>query len=319
MITVALAADDAFSGQLAVCARSLLANYPGVRGEVRFVILDGGISAGNRERIESVLNGASTAWHDCSALYTDLTEGQIGSHAAYYRLALPELCDGERVLYLDCDIVVLGDVGVLWEADLDGCPLAAAVDYGGATAGSRQGLLNYRELGLPPDAPLFNSGVMIIDLQKWREEDISEKVRSYVARSPEFVRWCDQDGLNAVCCGRWKALDPAWNQQAFIYGWQSAEDGPLTAEEYERALVRPCVVHYSTRHGKPWRPDCRHPLAGLYFHYLDMTPWAGWRPAVPAAQSGGAARKPRGPRALAGRVVRGLARRLDRLGAWIAP
>jgi len=61
----------------------------------------------------------------------------------------------DRVLYLDCDTVVLGDVRELWEMDLEGQPLAAAVDYGGATVGSEKGLLNYRELGLPAGAPML--------------------------------------------------------------------------------------------------------------------------------------------------------------------
>ena len=77
----------------------------------------------------------------------------------------------------------------------------------------------------------------------------------------------DQEGLNAVLCGRWGELDPRWNQAS-----RTGESAP-TAQRPE-----PWIVHF-TGTLKPWLlPEPATGPRALFYRYLDQTPWAGWRP-----------------------------------------
>jgi lipopolysaccharide biosynthesis glycosyltransferase len=65
-----------------------------------------------------------------------------------------------------------------------------------------------------------------------------------------------------------------------IYEYQSWQDSPLAPEVYNELLENPCVIHY-TNSPKPWyaglKEECKHPKKNLFFQYLDITAWSGWR------------------------------------------
>jgi lipopolysaccharide biosynthesis glycosyltransferase len=63
---------------------------------------------------------------------------------------------------------------------------------------SPRGLMNYQELGIPADCKYLNSGVLMFSLKKWRQDNASQEVIKYPNDYKQYVRWFDQDGLNAV-------------------------------------------------------------------------------------------------------------------------
>ena len=88
----------------------------------------------------------------------------------YHRLLLPRLVPREvtRAIWLDCDLLVTTDLVRLWETDLGGCHLLAVRDPVVPLVSSRYGIRRWRELGIAPDAPYFNAGVMLLDVDRWR-------------------------------------------------------------------------------------------------------------------------------------------------------
>lgn len=97
------------------------------------------------------------------------------SYAAYFRFFIPEVVEEERVLYLDSDIVVDGNLTDLFETDLGDCPLAAVRDDLQQTN--------------------FNSGVMLINNKYWREHDISTQLFEVADQYHEY-EYGDQGLLN---------------------------------------------------------------------------------------------------------------------------
>ncbi|MEC4985056.1 MAG: glycosyltransferase family 8 protein [Oscillatoria sp. PMC 1068.18] len=288
--SIVCAADDRYAMPLTVAVRSVLANlksYP----QVKLFLIDGGISPENKEKFLQSLNPEQIELHWLQPDQSKLTKMKVKGHvslASYYRLLIPELLPGslQKVIYLDSDLVVNADIGKLWNIDVGDYYLLAVQDLGVPYVGCPVGLLNYQELGYPADYKYFNAGVLVINLQKWREENIGKKVINYIQENLEFVRWWDQDGLNAVLAGKWGELDYKWNQQPPIYGYgePSWKPSPLKKELSEEVcqdiIDNPYIVHYVTSR-KPWRYDSLHPRRDLFFHYLDMTAWAGWRPEKP--------------------------------------
>lgn len=277
---VVCAADDRYAMPLAVALRSALDNLVGQRG-LEVHVLDGGIRAGNRARLLASLDRARVELRFLvpdrrTFRHAKVKRGRI-SLASYFRLVAPRLLPeaADRAIYLDSDLVVQGDLGRLWEVHLGGHPVAAVQDVSVPTLGSPRGLANHRRLGLAPDLKYFNAGVLILDLDRWRRESIPERALAYMKEHRESLRWLDQDVLNAVLAGRFRELDPRWNQLPQVHALDHVT--PFEPDVAERVRSDPYIVHFATAE-KPWHWICRHPLRELFFVYLDRTAWAGWRP-----------------------------------------
>jgi lipopolysaccharide biosynthesis glycosyltransferase len=192
------------------------------------------------------------------------------SPVSYFRLLFPDLLPVElnRVIYLDCDLVVLGDIGMLWNICIEDEYAAAVPELAedSRRVSSSQGLRLWRELGLAADLEQFNSGVLLINLEKWRAEFIQQRTLVYLEQAADWLRWHDQEALNAVFAGGWLRLDAGWN---------------LTMRHLMKTLPvtyqQPCIIHYHSA-AKPWHAEYPFALQEVFLDYLDRTAWTGWRP-----------------------------------------
>ena len=236
-------------------------------------VVDMGISDPDRERLSRICSGdgVSLAWHDPSSC--ELDRHPVTSRmtmATYARLVLAQLlpADLERVIWLDADVLVTADLDRLWRTDLAGQHLLAVQDPFVPFVSSRYGIQRWQELGLAEHAKYFNAGVMLIDLDRWRRDEIGDHAGDYVRDHRAEVVFWDQDGLNAVLCGRWRELDARWNYCP----------GFTERERPESASLDPWIIHFAGSL-KPWLlPSAETGPRALFYQVLDETPWAGWRP-----------------------------------------
>lgn len=188
---------------------------------------------------------------------------------AYIRLfaaSILPLCV-EKVLYLDVDLIVIDDLSDLWDTDLGNYALAAAPDPFGT---SRRG-----PLGIPTDACYVNSGVLLLNLAKWRSDNLSARLANYIEREGSNLLFHDQDAINAVLHTMIKPLSYRWNYQAKMLR-------PLHFTPADHAAIReagksPAIIHYTSAR-KPWLFVMAMPAKGLYHHYLSMTEWRSTPP-----------------------------------------
>jgi lipopolysaccharide biosynthesis glycosyltransferase len=296
-ITLVCAADDAFTLPLAVTVRSVLDRAAASR-PIRLFVMDGGISDRNRDRLMA-------SWRDHRLTIEwrrpprGLTErfgddGRIKA-ASYFRIALPQFLpsDLSRLIYLDSDVLVRKDIGLLWDQWRDGPHCYAVQDSGAPYLDPRAVLANYdrcapwlagpapipnfRELGLPPDAQYFNSGVLMVDIARWRADDLSRLMLRCLADNRHKVLYHDQYALNVVLCGKWRPLDARWNQMSRVFRFPSWKDSPYDESTLHAVRTDPYIVHF-TSVPKPWQPLCRHPYLQEFLECLDRTAWAGTRP-----------------------------------------
>ncbi len=184
------------------------------------------------------------------------TLGTSWTKAAYYRLYFPLLISEEvtKLIYLDTDTLVVGDIMKLYSIDMGNYPLAAVYD-------------NYVKtqplIGITHEGEYFNSGVLLIDLKKWRTQGISELVFEYLLKFPERIRFVDQCGLNAVLKDNWKCLDPKFN---LLYTYVPNE---ATKREIKKFIKDKIIVHFTLQ--RPWNMLCKSRLRFLYFDYLKLS------------------------------------------------
>jgi lipopolysaccharide biosynthesis glycosyltransferase len=197
------------------------------------------------------------------------------SIAAYYRLLLPELLPDAlaKVLYLDCDLVVIEDLSALWDTPLEGTLLGAVPEIAerASTAGAPEGIRRPADLGMADTQQLFNSGVMLIDLLRWRAKLIPHRCFAYIHAAMPQLRWHDQEALNVVACGDWRPLAARWNVTMHVFGDVS---DPTLANEL---IENPAIIHYNTSR-KPWMPGFNLGFLSEFERHLDLTDWSSARP-----------------------------------------
>jgi len=187
--------------------------------------------------------------------------------AAYQRLSLADYLPSNvhRAIYLDADTIVLDDIALLWEIDLGGNGLAAVENL--SPKACRAFKFDRQDY--------FNSGVLLIDIDKWRAMDVFSQSLHFINKNKETLHFIDQCTLNAVFSKQWTRLSLRWNQQADIFGVRKkyADGCGYSRADMTDAIRTPGVVHYIGRQ-KPWLLNCFHPYQSHYHYYLGLTPWA---------------------------------------------
>ena len=297
-IQVVLAADSRFAMPLAVTVRSVLDSLAPPR-KVAITILDGGLTLADKDRLSASWmspNLASIEWRtvERSVLNALKVSGHV-NEMTYFRMLVPEaLPDAvKRVIYLDSDLLIRRDLSEIWDRDLDGSACLAAQDcaapyFDGAAAlasfrqcaaylVARRPVPNAQALGLEGSLPYFNGGVMLIDIDLWRRENVTRRLIECLRANHEHIRWWDQYALNVVLADRWKPLDPRWNQGSHLYRFPDSRRSPFDQETFDQLRSDPYIVHFTSA-VKPWHEECRHPFRDDWFRCLDRTQWKGWRP-----------------------------------------
>ncbi len=190
--------------------------------------------------------------------------------AVYLRIFMTEYLDPtlEKILYFDSDIIICSDVAPLFQIDLGDYYLGAAREP-----------YDYRQrspLNFGPDDLYVNSGVMVVNLAKWRRDDVVPKFIAFADVHHAAFSSLDQDILNSVFRGHILDIGYEWNWQALFVRSRPA-DLDLTPEAYARLRHSPRLVHFTSRY-KPWfyrwQPHYKH----LYYQALARTPWAAYVP-----------------------------------------
>ncbi|MFI5398408.1 MAG: glycosyltransferase family 8 protein [Candidatus Binatia bacterium] len=272
-IVIGCAANARYALPLAVTLRSALANLDPRRRLDIYVVADG-IEASDQQRVACSLSARATVhWlRPQRSGFSGLPLWGRMSIATYDKLAIAELLPRavRKIIWIDSDLLVLGDVAQLWDLDTAEHHVLAAQDVIVPHIASRFGVAAYEELGVDGDAKYFNAGVMVINVALWRQEDIGRQALAYLKRYRDRVFFWDQEGLNAVLAGKWGEIDPRWN-------WNVSIDRLPLASWVRKESADPRIVHF-TGHLKPWRYHGGSAHHALYFRYLDMTSWVGWRP-----------------------------------------
>ena len=196
-----------------------------------------------------------------------LSSAPISHHvslATYYRILMPELLDNtiHKVLFLDSDLLVRHSVRDFWNIDIQSYALAAVKE---------NSTVEYkRNLSIPDSYGYFNAGVLLVNLDFWRKNEIPRKLIEYIAQnSSKLISW-DQDALNAVLYNSCLYLSPVWNVTNSYFVINNPSDFDISVTDLAAARNSPAIVHF-TGSRKPWQYGNRHPYRKEYFYYLKLT------------------------------------------------
>lgn len=254
--------DDGYSSALRTLIRSIGAAHGPATSQLRMIVLDQGLTPASKSALMAEGEAANLLVRVRPAPAPDPSYpvSEWVSSAVYTRLSIPEVInDEERVLYLDADTLVVGDLRPLLELPLSGHCLGAALDPQNPLTGHGIVMPGWRELGIEYGRPYFNSGVMLIDLAAAERNEMFATALRFLAEHPDKVKFWDQDALNYAADGSWLRLDPRWNTFAisplasrpdFIHHAEATTPlAELLADEETAS-----IIHFAGP-DKPWQPS----------------------------------------------------------------
>jgi lipopolysaccharide biosynthesis glycosyltransferase len=283
-IVLVFAADEGFSLPLAVSMYSALVHLSAER-TVEVYVIDHGLSPATRTRLQRRIVAPVTASASLTFISghkwlekLDVDIGRSYTPIVLLRLFLSDMLpDTEKVLYLDCDLVLERSVESLWERPVDEHTLLGVQER--RVDCPARGVRQWDALGLEPNLPYLNSGVLVMNLRRWRAENLARRCLAFLRSHAEDemnVGW-DQEAINAVRGGTFGLLDPRWNVVLHYY-WPKLYDrqfiGEQTGTDRRAVASDPFVIHY-TSPNKPWCRGgaFRHPKRDRFFHYLRRSRW----------------------------------------------
>lgn len=280
-----LSSDDNYAQHMGVAIYSIL-DHNRDADAINIYIIDNDIHDDNRQKLHQLEQKFQNAhlhfipfnkWRDS----LQLNMSWDISISAYARLFVASMLpkNVERVIYLDCDMVVAGSLKGLWTTDLHGCVLGAVQDDIPTHLKAA--------VGLTATDPYFNSGMLLIDLKHWREEGCEATCLKFINDRDGRVIHHDQGVLNGVFRGKWYRLPLQANIMTIHYIFNLCQIKKYYRDESEfynendiaKAKEKPWILHYTPSFtSRPWVKTCKHPLKNLYWEALEQTPWKGAKP-----------------------------------------
>lgn len=197
--------------------------------------------------------------------------------ATAYNVLAPDFLlklDG-KVLYVDADVVVTEDISNLLDRNMTS-PVGAVLDAHIGWISSPSMWRPWREENIPPLTPYLNTGVMLIDLDEWRKNKLTNRIIEVLTRYE--LPCVDQDAINIVLRGEFDQLEPRYNLMPYHYlKMLRYVDALETDEDLRIALESPAIIHFHRSFlGKPWTIGAIHPATKLW-RSLATEAHPGWR------------------------------------------
>ena len=281
-ISVVYSSNNKFAEILGVSLVSLYENNTDF-SNIDVYVIDENISEENKEKLQSIstnYNRSPINWIHCPNLNNLLNLNiatDRGSLSQFSRLLIASLLpkDLEKVLYMDCDTIVNQNIQELWDSDLKGKIIGVLEDCFSKY---------YRKnIGLSSNAIIFNSGIILVDLVKWRALNTESKLLNYLKSKDGKVQQGDQGVLNAILSNDCYCFAPKFNALTtfFDFNYQEMLSYRKPPANYysdkaiSEATNNPYIIHYTSSFmsKKPWMKGCQHKYARQWQLYKNKSPW----------------------------------------------
>ena len=245
VLNFAFCVNDGYARYIGVTIQSILANHK--NDNVKIYVLTDYISAKNKEWLTGIMKQNTKA----SIFFVEVDDAKLRglkdtwSIYTWYRVLLPEVLpeDVERILYLDADTIVAGNLKELFDIDMTNSAIAGTLDY------ETLNVETFSRCGYEQSKGYVCAGVLLMNLQYWRQHNLSEKVIRWGYDNNDRIKFPDQDTINYLCRDskillplRYDIVDGFFGNEAFY--------APIYKEQLRDCIERPAIIHYAGQ--RPW-------------------------------------------------------------------
>lgn len=267
--------DNNYAQHAGVMLYSLLSHSS---SPCRIFLLTNSLDNENKNRLKKIVmhfSNSSIQFIEITNKEWDFSEYSTGNQSRqwssimYMKLFILDLLpkEIEKILFLDVDIIVNDDIKELYATNTDKCIIAAAEDW-------KYSCFSKERLGLSYDDMYINSGVMLINLTKWRAKETHHSIKQFMINNKKtFIN--DQDVIALYFKTEIQYISQEWNVTTFYF-----ERIPRIPDKYipllQEIRTNPRIIHFCAPI-KPWFKECRHPYRKLYKNILEKTPWHNYQ------------------------------------------
>ncbi len=227
-------------------------------------ILEGGLSAKSKLKYYLFFHKKKIPFKFYNLQVNKFLNAPISGHityAAYNRIFISSIINNkiDTILYLDCDIIIRKNIDDIYNVDIENYYLAAVREIATEEVNKK---LNFHEY------TYFNSGVLFINLKKWRQDNLEKKMIDFIEKNSNKITYHDQDTLNYCTKEKWLQMDYKFNTTHFFFHHNNYPPSyfGLNENEYQEILKNAAIIHFTSQQ-KPWIEGCKHPKKDLYFKY----------------------------------------------------
>ena len=262
-IPIFLSSDNNYAPFVATTMASILSN---TNSFIEFYVLDGGITSKNVEKIQSLKNKFNNFSIEFIKIdYEEYLKNfkEIGhwNKSVYARFLIPDLkTQINKAIYLDVDIIATGDIANLYNEDLEEYALGAVceqwAEYG-------INITHKERLQISEPHNYFNSGVLILDCNKWRKNNVLDSLSQIAYDDADKIQMPDQDILNKYFDNNYKILPKKYN---YLTPYFYIETNHNYIIRHLVGYVRPWQLNQNIK--TDLMPNLKE-----FWHYAKMTPF----------------------------------------------
>lgn len=272
--------DDNFAPVLYVSIATLIKHNR--KNQLNIYVINDQISINNKDIIDNLSTDKQRIIWLPMINVSEEIGGQLradrGSSAQFARIFIDRYLpnDINKVLYLDCDTMIVSSIKELWNSDLSELTFGACLD-----AFSKY---YSRNLKLSDNAKLINSGVLLIDLDKWRTKSKEQKAIEILKKSNGKIQQADQGLLDILVQNDLKILNPCFNcvNGYFEFSYKEWVKYRKPAKYYteiytesiiQKAVANPVIIHFTSSFfdDRPWILGAEHPYLSTWLSELDKS------------------------------------------------
>lgn len=278
-MNVVYATSDLYSKLALISIKTLLMNNVNV-DEIHIYYVEHGVSDENKELLRALVEEYKRTidFIPMPESFSQIEGIMRADHVVYsycfFQDILPK--DVDKVLLLEGDSIVVGDLTELYSMDI--------TDYYFAAADEMQNGNIKRRLGLKTESPYVNCGILLFNLKKMREEQYSEKIAKIIRSCKSKIFFEVQDEMNVAAEGKVKIMPLRFNAYTAVYLFDyynmlrfrrpPGNSARYTKEEFEEARNHPVIVHFvktKLMQPRPWIENCSHPYTQYYLNVKAQT------------------------------------------------
>lgn len=256
-INVVFACDKNYAPCMTVAVKSLIENT-GINNNYDIVILEDGLNFAYKKLITSFTkdyDNISIRFFNIKK-YIERYDNYLFTNdyfslAAYFRILIPEVfLDYEKVIYLDSDVMVMNDVALLYNTELGENLAGVTRDVGTIMLyWGKDDIKDYMDnnLKIPDMKKYFQNGVMLMNLEKMREENFFKKFINTAKSITPPLYFADQDIFNIICFNRVKYINQVWDvvtNTDWIAEHFPSQVSDRIHNEYKNNLMFANIIHY---------------------------------------------------------------------------
>ena len=262
-INIAYAPDDKYINQTVVSMISAIENNK--EHDVEFLILYSNLKDENITKLQNTTNLPKVKLRMLQideSIFNNLPLSKWVTVQAWFRIKLPDLCqDLDKILYLDCDTLVLGDLSELFSLNLDNKYLAGVKDVWGVDK-------YVKRLDMKSDV-YINSGMLLFNAEFCRTEHSLSKIVEFANSNSKIIEFCDQDSINKIADTQKLVLNPKFNlMDTWWRGGYYEFEGQEEAD-YLQAKENPVIAHLTGL--KPAYKGCKNKFKDKWWEYAKQS------------------------------------------------